>query len=134
MEKNFKESYEKIANSDWFKKAYENKSVGDIIPIEDALESFATVNVDEGTYIVSRRIDSEKKTIVITVEEYSKAQYDRIMDAGRCDSSEEDFINLDDNLDSALTTARVYKRAYEELFYQGYDVEILIKGGENGTK
>lgn len=127
MGKNFKESYKKISNSDWFKKAYEGKSVGDIIPIDEALESFATVNIDEGTYIVSRKIDSEKKTIVISVEKYSKAQYDRLMDASTFENSDEDFINLDADLDEALTTARVYKRAYEELFYQGYDVEILVK-------
>ena len=96
------------------------------------LESFATVDVDAGTYIVSRKIDSEKKTIVISVEEYSKAQYDRIMGESE-DGSGEDFVNLDANLEEALTTARVYKRAYEELFYQGYEVEILIKGGECTT-
>lgn len=127
MGKNFKERYEAIANSDCFKEAYEDKSVGDIIPIDDALESSATVNVDEETCIVSRRIDSKAKTIVITVEPYSKAQYDRIMEASTYDDSGEDFINLDANIDSALTTARVYKRAYEELFYQGYDVEIKVK-------
>ena len=125
--KDFKERYENIAKSEWFKKAYEDKSVGDMIPIEDAIESFATIDVDEGSYIVSRKIDSKAKTIVITVEEYSKAQYDRLMDASTFENSDEDFINLDANLDEALTTARVYKRAYEELFYRGYDIEILIK-------
>lgn len=102
--------------------------------LDDALESLGTVNVDDGTYIVSRKIDSEKKTIVISVEQYSKAQYDRIMEASSYDDSGEDFINLDANLDEALTTARVFKRAYEELFYPGYEVEILIKGGENGAE
>lgn len=98
--------------------------------LDDALESLGTINVDEGTYIVSRRIDSEKKTIVITVEQYSKAQYDRLMDASTFENSDEDFINLDANLDEALTTARVYKRAYEELFYKGYDVEIKLRSGK----
>lgn len=130
MEKNFKEQYERISQSEWFKKAYGNKSVGDIIPIEDALESFATIDVDADTYIVSRRIDSKNKSIVITVEPYSKAQYDRLINAGTFDGSDEDFINLDANLEEALTTARVYKRAYEKLFYTGYDIEISIKGGE----
>lgn len=98
--------------------------------LNDALESLGTVNLDDGTYIVSRKIDSEKKTIVITVEQYSKAQYDRLTDASTFENSDEDFINLDANLDEALTTARVYKRAYEELFYKGYEVEILVKGGK----
>lgn len=39
---NFREKYENITNSDWFKKAYEDKSVGDIIKIEDE-----PVNVEE---------------------------------------------------------------------------------------
>jgi hypothetical protein len=129
MGKNFKENYKKITNSDWFKKAYEDKSVGDMIQIEDALESFSTIDVDEGTYIVSRRIDSKAKTIVITVEPYAKVEFDRLMDASTFENSDEDFINLDADLDEALTTARVYKRAYEELFYRGYDVEIVVKGG-----
>jgi hypothetical protein len=126
MGKNFKENYKKIANSDWFKKAYEDKSVGDMIQIEDALESFSTIDVDEGTYIVSRKIDNKKKTIVIKIEPYSKNEYDRLIEASK-DGSYEDFVNLEANLDDAMTTARVYKNAYENLFYQGYDVEILIK-------
>lgn len=32
--KNFRESYAKMAKSKWFKEAYENKSVGELIEIE----------------------------------------------------------------------------------------------------
>ena len=33
--KNYKERYKKIGESEWFKKHYENKSIGDIIDILD---------------------------------------------------------------------------------------------------
>jgi len=34
MKKNFKELYEKLVQSTWFKKVYENKSIGEIIKVE----------------------------------------------------------------------------------------------------
>ena len=35
MKKNFKESYKKLVQSTWFKRIYENKSVGEIIEVEE---------------------------------------------------------------------------------------------------
>lgn len=117
-EPNFDESFNELVNA-----------------LDDYLEPrMGMVNIDEGSYIVSRRIDSKAKTIVITVEPYTKSEFDRLTDASTFENSDEDLLNLDSNLKRAMTTARVYKRAYEELFYQGYEVEILIKGGENGAE
>ena len=35
MKKNFKEFYKKLVQSKWFKRVYENKSVGEIIKVEE---------------------------------------------------------------------------------------------------
>lgn len=35
MKKNFKELYKKLVQTAWFKRVYENKSVGEIIKVEE---------------------------------------------------------------------------------------------------
>jgi len=35
MENDFTDIYGRIADSEWFRRAYSGKSVGDVIPVED---------------------------------------------------------------------------------------------------
>ena len=41
--KDYRERYKRIAESEWFKKAYHNKSIGEIIPIEDEIKAFGNM-------------------------------------------------------------------------------------------
>lgn len=73
--------------------------------------------------IVYRTIDDASRRIRIVVTDYTEelnAELEK-------DEIGVNLLGIEENFEDALTTARVYKRAYEELFYQGYEVEISIK-------
>lgn len=72
--------------------------------------------------IVYRTIDSNLMQIQIIVTDYSQELHKELEQ----DRTGVNLIEVEDSFEDAMTTARVYSRAYRELFYQGYDVEIKI--------
>ncbi len=74
--------------------------------------------------IVYRTIDSESKQIKIVVTNYSQelhAELEKDEIVGT------NLLEVEDSFEDAMTTARVYSRAYRELFYQNYDISIVVK-------
>lgn len=73
--------------------------------------------------IVYRTIDSESKQIKIVVTDYSQELHAELE---KDEIIGTNLLEVEDSFEDAMTTARVYSRAYRELFYRGYDVEIKI--------
>lgn len=73
-------------------------------------------------FIVYRTIDDNSLQIKIFVVDYTDELYKELQK----DEIGVYLLEVEEDFDDALTTARVYSRAYRELFYQGYDVEIKI--------
>lgn len=73
--------------------------------------------------IVYRIIDSNLMQIQIIVTNYSQELHKELE---KDEIIGTNLLEIEDSFEDAMTTARVYSRAYRELFYQGYDVEIKI--------
>lgn len=74
-------------------------------------------------YIVYRIIDSINMQIKIIVTGYTDELHEKL----DRDNIGENLLEIEEDFDDALTTARVYSRAYRELFYRNYDVQISVE-------
>lgn len=74
-------------------------------------------------YIVYRKIDSSLMQIKVVVTDYTTELYHELEQ----DKVGVNLLEIEDNFDDAMTTARVYSRAYRELFYRNYDVQISVE-------
>ena len=74
-------------------------------------------------YIVYRITDSNLMKIKVVVAEYTAELHDKL----ERDNHGENLLEIEDNFDDAMTSARVYSRAYRELFYSNYDVQISVE-------
>lgn len=77
-------------------------------------------------YIVYRIIDGINMQIKIIVTGYTDELYAELQK----DEIGVYLLEVEEDFDDAMTTARVYSRAYRELFYRNYEVQISVKGGE----
>lgn len=77
-------------------------------------------------YIVYRMIYNSNMLIKVGVTDYSSELHEEL----KKDEIGTNLLEIEDSFEDAITTARVYSRAYRELFYRNYDVQISIKGGE----
>lgn len=73
--------------------------------------------------IVYRIIDSNLMQIQIIVTNYSQELHKELEQ----DRTGVNLIEIEGSFEDAISTARVYSRAYRELFYQNYDTSIVVK-------
>lgn len=74
-------------------------------------------------YIVYRIIDNSSMQIKIIVTGYTDELYAELQK----DEIGVYLLEVEEDFDDALTTARVFSRAYRELFYRNYDVQISVE-------
>ena len=81
-------------------------------------------------YIVHRITDNNLMQIKVVVSEYMDELYKKLQQ----DNLGENILEIEYNFDDAMTSARVYSRAYRELFYRNYDVQISVESNGQESK
>ncbi len=74
-------------------------------------------------YIVYRIIDGINMQIEIIVTGYTDELYAELQK----DEIGVYLLEVEEDFDDAMTTARVFARAYRELFYRNYEVQISVE-------
>lgn len=74
-------------------------------------------------YIVYRMIYNSNMLIKVGVVKYT----DELNSELQKEEIGTNILEIEDNFDDAMTSTRVYSRAYRELFYRNYDVQIIVE-------